>query len=310
MGKLRQACFTEGTQVVVGYDEQGAAITRNIEDLLEGDWVLAKDENNPDGEPVLKQVTKVWIKTVTQLRVLTLTNEDGDEQVIQTTDEHPFFAEGRGWIGAGELAAGDRVLTAEGVSIVAVTSVVQHPQGITVYNLEVEGSHTFFVDDVAGGVDAAWVHNANYYTNLVNILKAKGSPYIPTYRSSMTWRRVSDANGNPIIVIGQAGGASSTTTGHGKAMYDLIKRQATKHDYAYFTLQRSVRTATGGLTRRGGIPDVVGIRMDGTVDVWEVMSKTDSSKLLNARIALARFSIPAANRGVGYVIDVFGNHVR
>ena len=173
LGKLRQACFTEGTQVVVGYDEQGAAITRNIEDLREGDWVLAKDENNPDGEPVLKQVTKVWIKTVTQLRVLTLTNEDGDEQVIQTTDEHPFFVEGRGWIGAGELAAGDRVLTANGVSTVAATTIIHDPQGITVYNLEVEGSHTFFVDDVAGGVDAAWVHNASYLTR---VRKAYGVP--------------------------------------------------------------------------------------------------------------------------------------
>ena len=146
LGKLRQACFTEGTQVVVGYDEQGAAITRNIEDLREGDWVLAKDENNPDGEPVLKQVTKVSIKTVTQLRVLTLTNEDGDEQVIQTTDEHPFFVEGRGWIGAGELAAGDQITTVDGAVATVISSIsTRHGQSITVYNLEVEGAHTFFV---------------------------------------------------------------------------------------------------------------------------------------------------------------------
>src|SRR5262249_28102856 len=50
--------------------------------------------------------------------------------------------------------AGDATDT--GATIIS-TSAEAHPEGIDVYNLEVEGDHTYFVEDGAGPV---WVHNS------------------------------------------------------------------------------------------------------------------------------------------------------
>ena len=45
------------------------------------------------------------------------------------------------------------------VPVLVVSSLVRqsHPQGVLVYNLEVEGDHTYFVGTADGGV---WVHNS------------------------------------------------------------------------------------------------------------------------------------------------------
>jgi len=34
-----------------------------------------------------------------------------------------------------------------------------HPEGVKVYNFEVEGDHTYFVEDGTGSQTAIWVHN-------------------------------------------------------------------------------------------------------------------------------------------------------
>ena len=42
-----RACFTAGTQVVVGINPDGSYHTKNIEYVQVGDLVLAKDQDNP-----------------------------------------------------------------------------------------------------------------------------------------------------------------------------------------------------------------------------------------------------------------------
>jgi hypothetical protein len=75
-------------------------------------------------------------------------------------DEHPFWVEGMGWVQAGSLQPGWLVrLKADGYAVVGSSTRQMHTGGITVYNLEVAGHHTYFVEDGFGEQDAVWVHN-------------------------------------------------------------------------------------------------------------------------------------------------------
>ena len=145
--------------MLVGHDAAGQPITRSIEEVRVGDYVLAKAEGDAGDDVELRRVTEVFRYTKDHLRVLSFVTADGREQVIKTTDEHPFYVEGRGWIGASGLLVGDRILQLDGgYATLASTLREEHAAGVTVYNFTVEGDHTYFVDDeVAGG--AVWVHN-------------------------------------------------------------------------------------------------------------------------------------------------------
>ncbi len=168
MGKYFRACFEAGTQVIVGFDENGEAVPRNIEDIREGDYVLAGDENDPSAPPTLRRVTQVFIKTTHELRVLSFVGADGfTTTTLNTTDEHPFFVVNRGWVRADQLQIGDTLLQPDGSFVTLTASQIEaRSQGVTVYNLEVEGGHTYFVDDAASGA-AVWVHNANYFNHRI-----------------------------------------------------------------------------------------------------------------------------------------------
>ena len=65
---------------------------------------------------------------------------------------------GRGAISLSKLGIGTQIVTRAGPPLVIVTLVHhRYPHGVTVYNFEVEGDHTYFVGTANGG---AWVHNA------------------------------------------------------------------------------------------------------------------------------------------------------
>jgi hypothetical protein len=155
------SCFVAGTQVIVGVNDDGSLATRSIEEIEEGDRVLSRDQHDAADDLDLRPVTRVFRKVSDHLRILTIEGDDGNVETIQTTDSHPFYVEGRGWVGAGDLQIGDRVQETDGSwqSLLA-TEREEHPGDITVYNLEVEGDHTYFVEDGFGGADAVWVHNA------------------------------------------------------------------------------------------------------------------------------------------------------
>jgi hypothetical protein len=162
-----KGCFEAGTQVLAGYTPEGQYLTRSIEEVRVGDYVLAKAENDAGDSVELRRVTEVFRYTKDHLRVLTFLTADGQEQVIKTTDEHPLYVEGKGWVGASGLLVGDRILQSDGgYAVLQSTLREEHASGVTVYNLTVEGDHTYFVDDqVAGG--AVWVHNDCVYLQVV-----------------------------------------------------------------------------------------------------------------------------------------------
>jgi len=78
-------------------------------------------------------------------------------ETLTTTPEHPFYVVGRGYVDAGQLGIGSLIVTRAGPAVVVQSyAVLSRPEGYTVYNLEVEDNHAYFVGKTNGGV---WVHN-------------------------------------------------------------------------------------------------------------------------------------------------------
>ncbi|MBW7473875.1 hypothetical protein K0T92_03890 [Paenibacillus oenotherae] len=135
-------CFTAGTKVLTDEGE------KNIEDIEVGDMVLAKDEET--GEFAYKEVTHLYRNDKEITYELTV----GD-QVIETTDNHPFWVEGKGWILAVDLQVGDKLQQSNGNTLrIDNIKIVKHEEKVKVYNFTVADFHTYFVSDLG-----IWVHN-------------------------------------------------------------------------------------------------------------------------------------------------------
>jgi len=131
--------------------------TKNIEDIQVGDIVLAMDEET--GEMAPKRVIALFRNRSDHLRIVRLQRNDGAQQELRTTDEHPFFVADRGWLEARSLSGGDEVIESSGgVSTVLAIEREEHRDGIEVFNFEVEDYHTYFVaqDESAAAI---FVHN-------------------------------------------------------------------------------------------------------------------------------------------------------
>ncbi|WP_339783493.1 polymorphic toxin-type HINT domain-containing protein [Paenibacillus sp. FSL R7-0313] len=137
-------CFTAGTKVQT---DEGQ---KNIEDIEIGDMVLAKDENNPNGEVDYKEVTNLFRNQRDDIIKLY-----AGDQIIETTDNHPFWVEGKGWLFANKLHEGDKLLKADGSSLsIRKVEFVNLNEPVTVYNFTVADYHTYYVTDLG-----IWVHN-------------------------------------------------------------------------------------------------------------------------------------------------------
>ena len=85
---------------------------------------------------------------------------NGEE--IVTTVDHPFYVQGRGFVEAGKLLVGDKLLDVNGnVLLVENFDVELTDDSVKVYNFEVEDFHTYLV----GGFRIL-VHNADYKITL------------------------------------------------------------------------------------------------------------------------------------------------
>jgi len=161
-------CFAAGTQVVVPSThpmplpgvESSFRKPKSIEDLADGDYVLARDEGT--GTLCWKRVLQAFSRISDHLRIIII--RDADEHQIQklkTTNEHPFWVDQCGWVKAGELQPGARVLQADGQWATVISSaLLPHPQGTVVCNLKVEDYCSYFVAEQNSLAPAVWVHNA------------------------------------------------------------------------------------------------------------------------------------------------------
>ena len=198
-GNLKSACFTAGTQVVVGaeYDENGnfvCYVTANIEDIKVGDLVYSY--NTLTGETELREVTATFVRESDHINLLTIIDENGVEQTIETTDGHPFWVvtdnpdlsraarsvvDENGfilyheniepglngyWVEAKDLRVGDVFLGANGELSTLINAVrIEQSGGIAVFNFSVEGNHNYFIlaKEYEYGQTCILVHNAENY---------------------------------------------------------------------------------------------------------------------------------------------------
>ncbi len=129
-------CFTGDTEV---YTSDGLVC---IEEISVGDEVLAYDYET--GETELKEVLNVWVKETDE--ILHVSTSDGE--TIDTTTNHPFYVEEKGWVAAGDLDVGDILITADGSKVEITELELENlAEPISVYNLEVADFHTYFVGE-------------------------------------------------------------------------------------------------------------------------------------------------------------------
>ncbi|HEX3595680.1 MAG TPA: polymorphic toxin-type HINT domain-containing protein, partial [Polyangiaceae bacterium] len=139
-------CFAAGTLVATPNG------LRPIDTLHPGDLVLSRDQATHKTQT--SPVTRLFITPDKEVLELTFAHRDGATETITATPGHPFWLDGAGWTEARNLALGAAVQTAEG-GLATLSATLSREERTTVYNLEVEGTHTYFV-----GETKAWVHNA------------------------------------------------------------------------------------------------------------------------------------------------------
>ena len=130
---IQSLCFTEDTPV---YIKDGVKLITNIK---VGDKVYS--ENPETGEKGLKKVINIFIKETQTLIHIFIGNTE-----IKATPTNPFWVVGKGWVDAGKLVIGDKLLLYSGkTATISVLKSEQLQKPIKVYNFEVEDWHTYFV---------------------------------------------------------------------------------------------------------------------------------------------------------------------
>ncbi|WP_304511166.1 RHS repeat-associated core domain-containing protein, partial [Aquisphaera insulae] len=154
-------CFAAGTPLIT---PDGSNL---VENLRVGDLVLSRDQNNPYSAVVAKRIRTTFESFAPILEIWL------GGQVIRTTAKHPFWVEGKGWVEAEQLRQGDliRGLTAD---FIAVQKVEGPREPASVYNVEVEDFHTYFIGDTTWGF-AVWAHNADCFDWAIDYLQKAGT---------------------------------------------------------------------------------------------------------------------------------------
>jgi hypothetical protein len=138
-------CFAAGTPILT---PDGSKLVENIRP---GDWVIAAPDDDPEAEPVPRQVEEVFENYLPLLDLYV------NGRTIRTTAEHPFWVRERGWVAAHQLQAGDQLRTHDGRWL-KVDGFEGPKPSEPVYNMCVSGYHTYFVGHQTWGF-AIWSHN-------------------------------------------------------------------------------------------------------------------------------------------------------
>ena len=102
---VKAFCFAEGT-VLLGPDGM-----KPIEEFAVGDAILSADEHNPTCCVEVRYVEATYKRSTLLIRLRV-----GGQEICLTPD-HPIFVPGRGWVQAGILEPGDRVLGHDGRTV-------------------------------------------------------------------------------------------------------------------------------------------------------------------------------------------------
>jgi hypothetical protein len=124
-------CFVAGTPILTRYGK------KPIEDLRPGDWVVAWDEET---EGIIERSVTDWY----QREVASIIDVFVGIEKISCSPEHPFWIDGKGWVLSFQLEQGMRLRTRDG-ELVAIDEIRRRDEVTQVYNVEIDGFHTYFV---------------------------------------------------------------------------------------------------------------------------------------------------------------------
>ncbi|WP_298424362.1 polymorphic toxin-type HINT domain-containing protein [uncultured Kordia sp.] len=160
-------CFTSGTQVLTsdGY--------KNIETIKKGDLVWAFDDKTQKLK--LKPVINTFIKVRDHIYKIY-----ADDEVIEATDDHPFFIGGK-WIKVKNLKVGDELTLYDGSKII-IDNITYHKGEYKVYNFEVADFHTYYISK-----ENILVHNSgpcDWVKNARKIKKMKEATNLPLVKNT------------------------------------------------------------------------------------------------------------------------------
>ena len=134
-------CFVAGTKVAV---ENGY---KNIEDIKLGDYVYSYNLDTNKKE--LNKVLRTFIHQKDEIYTLKVNN-----QLIHTTEEHPFYVINKGWITVKDLDFNSQLLSLKR-NQARIQSINKHNyKNVYVYNIEVENNHNYLIT-----TDEILVHN-------------------------------------------------------------------------------------------------------------------------------------------------------
>jgi hypothetical protein len=156
------ACFRKGMIVEMSDESDKATGTKEIERVEEGETIFAVPENDPEAKPRGFKVKRVFHNEPRPLLGVTINGK-----VLYCTFEHRCYVRGKGWIPAKEMKPGDNLRAPSGEPVI-VEAV--EDTGITeaVFNLEIEGAHTYFVG--TPGRESVLVHNTSGIERLDELL--------------------------------------------------------------------------------------------------------------------------------------------
>lgn len=140
-------CFVAGTLVAT---VNGLVA---IENIKAGDKVIATDPETM--KVAAKTVVETYVRTDPKLYHIVISGEE-----FITTETHPFYVQQKGFVKAGELNVGDKLLDINGKTLVIEEITIEiTEEPTTVYNFQVEDFHTYHV-----GENGVLVHNARNYS--------------------------------------------------------------------------------------------------------------------------------------------------
>ena len=123
------SCFLPGTQILMSDGN-----TKSIESVQTGDQVLSYDENTRENVPT--RVTQTFRHEENAYLVVNGT--------LQVTPHHPVYV-GEHWKAIGDAKVGDLLKRVDG-SMYEIKSIEPVQKRVTVYNLEVDQTHTYYAE--------------------------------------------------------------------------------------------------------------------------------------------------------------------
>lgn len=156
-----EGCFAADTLV---HTKEGL---RPIEKLQEGDLVLTWPEDKPipvhpchpfrlEEEYIYKPVTKTFVHEDQNISHVVIRGDGktkNDDEILRVTPNHSVWSKRHGWVQVSTLKFGHTLKQAD-FSDNLIRGATHDVERVTVYNIEVEDCHTYFV-----GEKGIWVHN-------------------------------------------------------------------------------------------------------------------------------------------------------